>query len=111
MRDLKLEFEEHRALFKAELLGHMRKGGRFSLTIDTWPARNYKEYAAVTIHWGPTTWELKSAILDVVHLAEPIHSGEYFAAILLQVTESYGFTQAIFTITCENATPLSDCGI
>lgn len=78
-----------------------------SLTTETatWSARNYTEYCVDTIHWARTTWELKSAVIDVVHLTEPIHNGECLARIIVGATERYGITKAIFTITRHNATP------
>lgn len=81
----------------------MKLGGRFCLTTDAWSARNYKNYAAITIHWTNVDWELKGAVLDVVHLAKPIHSGEYLSRIIMNTTKDFGITRAIFTVTRDNA--------
>ena len=42
-------------------------------------------------------------MLDVIHLQEPIHSGEYLAEQLAAVTDSMAITGAIFTCTRDNA--------
>ena len=70
--------------------------------MDAWPARNYQDYAAVTAHWINANWQHNSKVLDVAHLSEPIHTGEYLAEKLLEVTDSYGVTKAIFTVTRDN---------
>jgi hypothetical protein len=43
--------------------------------------------------------------LDVVHLIDPIHDGEYLAEQLLSVTNDFNITKYIFTITQDNASP------
>jgi len=42
--------------------------------------------------------------LDIVHLKDPIHSGEYLVEQLLSVTNDFNITEYIFTITRDNAT-------
>ena len=86
-----------------ELHAHIINGGRISITTDAWSARNYTEYAAVTGHWINEKWQQRSALLDVVHLQEPIHSGEYLAQELARVTDSLNIAGAIFTCTRDNA--------
>jgi len=41
--------------------------------------------------------------MDIVELKEPIHSGEYLADELKSITNSFGVTQAVFTVTRDNA--------
>ncbi|KFY93464.1 hypothetical protein V498_04415 [Pseudogymnoascus sp. VKM F-4517 (FW-2822)] len=77
--------------------------GRISITTDTWTAQNYTEYAAVTGHWINEKWQHRCVLLDVIHLREPIHSGEYLAEELAAVTDSLEITGAIFTCTRDNA--------
>ncbi|KFY94740.1 hypothetical protein V498_03750, partial [Pseudogymnoascus sp. VKM F-4517 (FW-2822)] len=48
-------------------------------------------------------WQQKSKVLDVIHLQEPIHSGEYLAQQLALVTDDMGITGAVFTCTRDNA--------
>lgn len=67
-RDLKLEFDTARGVFQAELQLPVSLGGRICLTTDAWSACNYKQYAAMTVHWIDGRWELRLAVLDVVHL-------------------------------------------
>jgi hypothetical protein len=43
--------------------------------------------------------------LDVVHLTDPIHDGEYLVEQLLSVTNDFNITEYIFTITRDNASP------
>ena len=42
-------------------------------------------------------------ILDIIQLKEPIHSGAYPAEQLLSVTNDFGITGSVFTITRDNA--------
>jgi hypothetical protein len=102
-RDLQRLFCNHKAKLETELQQHIANGGRLSLTTDSWSARNYSEYAAVTAHWISDNWQMRSTVLDVVHLKEPIHSGEYLAEQLVAVTDDYHITSAVFTITRDNA--------
>jgi hypothetical protein len=102
-RDLQRLFCNHKAKLQLELQQHVIQGGRISLTTDTWSARNYSEYAAVTAHWISDKWQLRSTVLDVVELREPIHSGEYLAEQLIAVTDDYHITPAVFTVTRDNA--------
>jgi hypothetical protein len=46
---------------------------------------------------------MRTTILDVIHLQEPIHSGEYLAEQMMNVTDNYSITPAIFIITRDNA--------
>ena len=46
---------------------------------------------------------MRTTILDVIHLQEPIHSGEYLAEQMMSVTDDYNITPAIFTVTRDNA--------
>jgi hypothetical protein len=64
-----------------------------------------KEFIAVTGHWINKDWKQRSQLLDVVHLKDPIHSGEYLAEQLLSVTNDFNITEYIFTITRDNASP------
>ncbi|KFY79733.1 hypothetical protein V499_01319 [Pseudogymnoascus sp. VKM F-103] len=90
-------------LLQLELNSHIRRGGRISITTDAWSARNYTDYAAITAHWINDKWQQKSKVLDVIHLQEPIHSGEYLAQQLALVTDDMGITGAVFTCTRDNA--------
>ena len=102
-RDLHKTFAIARHELEIELQRHVQSGGRLSLTTDCWSARNYTEHCAVTVHWINREWQQNSRLLDVIHLKEPIHSGEYLADQLLTVTENYSITCAVFTITRDNA--------
>jgi hypothetical protein len=102
-RDLQRQFSHHRAALQIELHSHISNGGRISITTDAWSARNYTQHAAVTAHWINEKWQQKSRLLDIIHLKEPIHSGEYLAQELAIVTDSMDITGAIFTCTRDNA--------
>jgi hypothetical protein len=104
-RDLSQTFEFEHEQLKAKLLSHVQTGGRISITTDTWSARNYHEFTAITGHWIDESWQHHSTVLDLMKLLEPIHSGEYLAEKLVEITDSLGITGAIFTITRDNATP------
>jgi hypothetical protein len=98
-RELQRQFSYHRGILQIELHSHIKNGGRISITTDAWSARNYTEYAAVTGHWINEKWQQRSVLLDVIHLQEPIHSGEYLAQELIAMTDSMEITGAIFTCT------------
>jgi hypothetical protein len=102
-RELQRQFSYHRGQLQLELNSHIIKGGRISITTDAWSARNYTDYAAITAHWINDKWQQKSRVLDVIHLQEPIHSGEYLAQQLAIVTDDMGITGAVFTCTRDNA--------
>ena len=103
LRDLKKEFENGQNILKKELMQYVRIGGRFSLTTDCWTASNYKEFAAITIHWVTPDWEQKSQVLDIVELTNPVHSGAYLAKEVIKTTDSFGITHSIVAITHDNA--------
>ena len=84
---------------KAKLLSHVQTRGQISITTDTWSAHNRHEFTAVTSHWIDESWQHHSTVLDLMELVEPIHSGEYLAEKLVEITDSLGITGAIFTIT------------
>ena len=102
-RDLQRQFSYHRGQLQLELHSHIKNGGRISVTTDAWSARNYTDYAAITAHWINDKWQQKSKLVDVVHLEEPIHSGEYLAQQLAFVTKDMGIIGAVFTCTRDNA--------
>ncbi|KFZ23115.1 hypothetical protein V502_02399 [Pseudogymnoascus sp. VKM F-4520 (FW-2644)] len=85
-RELQRQFSYHRGQLQIELHSHIKRGGRISITTDAWSARNYTDYAAITAHWINNKWQQKTRVLDIVHLKEPIHSGEYLAQQLAIVT-------------------------
>jgi len=64
---------------------------------------------AVTVHYiDHKTFENRSNILDVIELTEPIHSGTYMGDELFKITQFFGITMAVFTISRDNARP-NDC--
>jgi hypothetical protein len=73
------------------------------LTTDCWTASNYKEFAAITIHWITLDWELKSQVLDVIELKIPVHSGAYLAEEVIRATDFFDITHSIIAITHDNA--------
>jgi hypothetical protein len=102
-RELLRQFSYYRGQLITELDSHIKNGGRISITTDAWSARNYTQFAAVTGHWINDKWQQRSVLLDVIHLKEPIHSGEYLAEELQTVTDGLGITRAVFTCTRDNA--------
>src|SRR5690349_6165598 len=87
MRDLHKTFCNYRMKLQIELQAHVVKGGRLSLTIDSWSAMNGGEHAAITVHWINNEWAHRYCVLDIIHLKEPIHSGEYLVEQLQAVTD------------------------
>jgi hypothetical protein len=67
-RDLDKTFLSARNALRTELQEHINSGGRISITTDTWSARNYKEFIAVTGHWINKDWKQRSQLLDIIHL-------------------------------------------
>ncbi|KFY67389.1 hypothetical protein V496_01580 [Pseudogymnoascus sp. VKM F-4515 (FW-2607)] len=58
---------------------------------------------SINSHWINEKWQHQCVLLNVIHLREPIHSGEYLAEELAAVTDSLEITGAIFTCTRDNA--------
>jgi hypothetical protein len=86
MRDLVLLFESGREILISKLSKHIETGGRICLTTDTWSARNRRSFTTVTAHWIDSNWNHNSQTLDVLQLTDPIHSGEYLAKKLFEIT-------------------------
>jgi len=59
---------------------------------------------AITVHYiDYATFENKAYTLDLIYLTEVEHSGEYMCKELLKVTDFYGISMSIFTVTRDNA--------
>ena len=56
-QDLDKTFLSAQNTLKSELQEHIKGGGRISITIDAWSARNFKEFIAITGHWINKEWE------------------------------------------------------
>jgi hypothetical protein len=103
-RDLQKRFKTEWETIQNIIIEHVEGGGRIALTIDTWLARNYIEYIAVTLHLTKKgSWEPLSILVDILQLDEPIHSGAYLCRKLVEVTNSYHYTHAIISVTRDNA--------
>ena len=98
-------FQKERESLEVKLLKYIENGGRISLTIDTWSARNYHNFSAVTGHWIDDNWQHNSTTLDCIELIEPIHSGEYLAEKLIEISDSFNVAPAVFVVTQGNASP------
>jgi hypothetical protein len=77
VRDLNKTFLSAQSALKVELQEHIKLGSCISITIDTWVASNLKEFIIVIGHWINKDWKQRSQLLNVVHLKDLIHSGEY----------------------------------
>jgi len=84
--DLFSAFRHHHEMLRLWLSHYTELGGRVSLTTVAWSARNYSDSAAVTVYWIDIDWQMNTCILNVVHLSEPGHTGEYLGAKLVEVT-------------------------
>ena len=104
-RDLDQTFLLAQNTLKTKMCEHVKAGGRVSITTDAWSAWNYKEFIVVTGHWISKDWQQRSQLFNIVHLKEPVHSGEYLAEQLLSVTNNFNITEYIFTVTRDNASP------
>ena len=102
-RDLAQQFKHHRHILKSKLNAHIRSGGLILLTTDGWAASNLTDFQAITASWTDENWKRRDTMLDIVHVKEPIHSGKYLAELLLGVTNDFGITGSVFTITQDNA--------
>jgi hypothetical protein len=96
-------FNAGRELLILKLAKHIEFGGRICVTTDTWTARNYKSFTAVTGHWINSDWAHNSELLDIIELTDPVHSGEYLAEKLFEIIDSLKITHAVFTVTQDNA--------
>ena len=105
MRLLKKEYKEAEDGKIVQLQAHMRDGGRFSLTTDGWSGANRLDYVAVTVHYRTKDGILHNMVLSIVELPNPLHSGKYLSKRLFQITEHFGITEAVMTVTRDNASP------
>ena len=102
-RELQHQFLYHRGQLQLELNSHIKRGGRISITTDAWSIQNYIDYAAIIAYQINDKQQQKSRVLDIIHLQEPIYSGEYLAQQLAIVIDNIGIIGAIFTYTRDNA--------
>jgi hypothetical protein len=82
-----------------KLAKHIETGGRICITTDGWLARNYKSFTAVIGHWINSDWVHNSKLLDVIELIDLVHSREYLAEKLSEITDSLEITPTVFTVT------------
>jgi hypothetical protein len=66
MRDMKKEFDKGYEEKKIQLGEHIVDGGQITLTTDTWSARNYHKYMAVTGHYCNKNNIHISLLLDII---------------------------------------------
>ncbi|TEY36874.1 hypothetical protein BOTCAL_0540g00020 [Botryotinia calthae] len=102
MEDLKEDFEGAKEVKRKELQKQMEAGGRFSLTTEGWSGHNRLDYITVTVHYKLDSGIIQQSILDVVELRNPSHTGKYLAQKLFEVTNDFGITKAIISITRDN---------
>jgi hypothetical protein len=63
--------------------------GRISFTLDAWTSTTQIPFLGITAHWITADWEMKSTIIDFVHLQGP-HSGNNLADAFYKVLKDYG---------------------
>ena len=102
-RDIEDEYLKSQAVLHKQLQAHTTSGGRISLTTDCWSARNYKEFSGVTVHWIDKEFNICAKVLNILYLKEPVHSRDYLAQALRIVTDNYSISNAIHTVTRDNA--------
>jgi hypothetical protein len=105
MRDLKARYMEAEEIQHQKLQKHVESGGRIALTTDAWAGNNKLDYIAVTAHYHLVNGTKISTILDIIELTNPVHSGEYLATKMLEVTDRLGITCSVLSVTRDNASP------
>jgi hypothetical protein len=105
MKDLKARYIEAEEVQHQKLQQHIELGGRIALTTDAWAGNNKLDYIAVTAHYNLVDSTKVSTLLDIIELRNPVHSGEYLATKMLEVTDRLGITCAILSVTRDNASP------
>jgi hypothetical protein len=105
IKDLKTRYEIAEEEIHKKLQAHINSGGRIALTTDEWAGNNKLDYIAVTAHFTTKDGVKENLLLDIIELTEPVHSGEYLCAKLLEVTDRLGITCAIISVTRDNAKP------
>lgn len=73
-----------------------------SLTTDTWTSIANQSYMAVTAHFISDDWKLYSCLLGCF-VSEVSHTSENIAGELKNITEKWGITQKIISVTTDNA--------
>ena len=89
-------------LKKRELHERMTKSEYCSLTTDLWTSRATQGFMTVTCHFLTEDWELKSAVLETVHVDEA-HTADNLASILTRITDEWNITDKVCCVTTDNA--------
>ena len=100
-----LLFNAGRELLMSKLAKHIETGKRICVTTDSWSARNYKSFTAMTGHWINSEWIHNLELLDIIELTDLVHSRDYLAEKLSKIANSLKITHAVFTVTRDNASP------
>lgn len=112
--------EHHHDILKSVLLAHVHSRGMLSLTTDGWSASNATDVQAITLSWTDDKWNRRDIMFDIIHLKEPMHSGNYFAEHLLAVANDFDITGAVLlsvetmpptTLLCKRRSETATAGV
>jgi hypothetical protein len=106
MQDLKNRYKAKEEGVYQKLQDYITIRGRIALTTNSWASNNKLDYITVTRHIiHKSTSKIKSLLLNIIKLINPIHDSLYLAQKLLKVTNRLQITCAIMSITRDNASP------
>ena len=87
---------------KAKLMAEISQIDWFSLTTDLWTSRATQGYMTVTCHYLTKDWELKSAVLETVHIAVS-HTADNLASALDSIIQNWNISDKIVCVVTDGA--------
>ena len=73
-----------------------------ALTTDLWTSRATESYITVTCHFLTSSWELRSTVLDTLHVNQS-HTAEVLSTELISITDRWKITHKIVCAITDNA--------
>lgn len=88
-------------LVKTNVQSHLRLGGKFALSADSWKAKSrcqVKNFLAVNCHWVSFEGNWTEFCVNVTHIDDKSKSAEGYASMLSDVMQTLGLTNSDFTM-------------
>ena len=87
---------------KLELKGALAEIDYCSITTDLWTLCTTMGFITITCHFITNTWELKSLVLETIHV-DASHTTENVSSALLKVANEWNITEKVSCAITDNA--------
>ena len=87
---------------KLELKGALAEIDYCSMTTDLWTSCTTMGFITITCHFITNTWELKSLVLETIHV-NASHTAENIASALLKVANEWNIAEKVSCAITDNA--------